>query len=56
MHYRFACPVILAHAMSMYVHSDEAKAAIAEGMKQLEVLQRQTILSQLYPSARSVME
>ena len=35
---------------------DEAKAALEEGVKQLEVLRRQAILSQLYPSARSVME
>ena len=37
-------------------HRDEAKAALEEGVKQLEVLRRQAILSQLYPSARSVME
>lgn len=37
-------------------HREEASAALLDGMKQLEMLQRQTVLSQLYPSARSVME
>ena len=35
---------------------EEVAVAIEEGEKQLEVLKRQSVLSQLYPSAQSVME
>mmetsp|Transcript_22029 Transcript_22029/g.37457 ORF Transcript_22029/g.37457 Transcript_22029/m.37457 type:complete len:145 (+) Transcript_22029:1090-1524(+) len=38
------------------LQGEEASAAIHDGKEQLEVLKRQAILSQLYPSARSVME
>eukprot|EP00429_Kryptoperidinium_foliaceum_P011293 CAMPEP_0176004908 /NCGR_PEP_ID=MMETSP0120_2-20121206/1935_1 /TAXON_ID=160619 /ORGANISM="Kryptoperidinium foliaceum, Strain CCMP 1326" /LENGTH=86 /DNA_ID=CAMNT_0017337603 /DNA_START=128 /DNA_END=388 /DNA_ORIENTATION=- len=38
------------------LQGDEAKAALEEGERQLQVLQRQVILGKLYPSARSVME
>mmetsp|Transcript_28697 Transcript_28697/g.38116 ORF Transcript_28697/g.38116 Transcript_28697/m.38116 type:complete len:82 (+) Transcript_28697:61-306(+) len=38
------------------LQGEEATAAIVEGGKQLEMLKRQAILGQLYPSDRSVME
>mmetsp|Transcript_34962 Transcript_34962/g.104293 ORF Transcript_34962/g.104293 Transcript_34962/m.104293 type:complete len:83 (-) Transcript_34962:382-630(-) len=38
------------------LQGEEASAALAEGQQQLEVLRRQVILGQLYPSGRSVME
>jgi len=36
--------------------SEEAVAAINDGKAQLEILKRQVVLGQMYPSARSVME
>mmetsp|Transcript_16796 Transcript_16796/g.22990 ORF Transcript_16796/g.22990 Transcript_16796/m.22990 type:complete len:84 (-) Transcript_16796:398-649(-) len=38
------------------LQGEEATAAITEGVKQLEVLKRQVVLGQLYPSEHSVME
>jgi len=38
------------------LQGEEATAAILDGQKQLEMLKRQAVLGQLYPSARSVME
>mmetsp|Transcript_12474 Transcript_12474/g.16401 ORF Transcript_12474/g.16401 Transcript_12474/m.16401 type:complete len:85 (+) Transcript_12474:58-312(+) len=38
------------------LQGEAATAALVSGMEQLEVLRRQAVLSQLYPSARSVME
>ncbi|KAL7563755.1 hypothetical protein ACA910_020441 [Epithemia clementina (nom. ined.)] len=38
------------------LQGEDAAAALANGMDQLEMLRRQATLSQLYPSARSVME
>jgi len=35
---------------------EEAVAALKDGEEQLKMLQRQATISQLYPSARSVME
>ena len=51
--------VYLPHILCIYyciVKRKEAIAAIVTGQEQLEILRRQAILSQLYPSARSVME
>jgi hypothetical protein len=36
--------------------SEEAVAAINDAEQQLEMLKRQVVLGQMYPSARSVME
>lgn len=36
--------------------SEEYNIALKEGYQQLEMLRRQSMLSQLYPSAQSVME
>lgn len=41
---------------SYTLYREELVAAMNEGQTQLQVLQRQAILSNLYPSARSVME
>lgn len=38
------------------LYREEAVAALKDGEDQLKVLQRQAVVSQLYPSARSVME
>jgi hypothetical protein len=38
------------------LQGEEAATALREGEEQLVALQRQSVLSQLYPSARSVME
>ena len=35
---------------------EEAAAAIRDGEEQLQILKRQVVLGQLYPSSRSVME
>ena len=37
-------------------HREEAAAAIRDGEEQLQILKRQVVLGQLYPSSRSVME
>lgn len=42
--------------MSRNLQGEEATAAIRNGEEQLEVLKRQVILGQLYPSGHSVME
>lgn len=41
---------------NLHLRGEDISAAIASGIEQLEVLKRQAALSQLYPSARSVME
>ena len=40
----------------MYVRRDEAIAAIKEGESQLELMKRQVVIGNLYPSVHSVME
>jgi len=42
--------------MNRDLQGDEAAAALTEAQEQLEVLRRQVIVGNLYPSARSVME
>jgi hypothetical protein len=39
-----------------FFFSDEAVAALKDGMEQLKMIQRQAIVSSLYPSSKSVME
>eukprot|EP00567_Pseudictyota_dubia_P007292 CAMPEP_0197436114 /NCGR_PEP_ID=MMETSP1175-20131217/3591_1 /TAXON_ID=1003142 /ORGANISM="Triceratium dubium, Strain CCMP147" /LENGTH=80 /DNA_ID=CAMNT_0042965321 /DNA_START=15 /DNA_END=257 /DNA_ORIENTATION=+ len=38
------------------LQGEEASTALSDGMEQLEMLRRQVVLGQLYPSGRSVME
>ena len=38
------------------LNREEAVAALNDGIEQLKVLQRQAIVSSLYPSSKSVME
>jgi len=42
--------------MNRELQGEEAAAALREGEEQLAVLKRQAILSQMYPTAKSVME
>jgi Complex 1 protein (LYR family) len=44
------------HVFFMKFVREEAAAALRDGEEQLKILQRQAVVSQLYPSARSVME
>ena len=39
-----------------FVFSEQAVAALTDGMEQLKMIQRQAIVSSLYPSSKSVME
>ena len=43
-------------AMMIIFQRNEAEEAFLEGKEQLDILKRQAILGQLYPTARSVME
>jgi hypothetical protein len=44
------------HVFITKLFREEAAAALRDGEEQLKILQRQAVVSQLYPSARSVME
>jgi hypothetical protein len=45
------------HVHKTFISSDEAVAALENGKKQLEMLHRQAVISQLYaPTVKSVME
>jgi hypothetical protein len=44
------------HVFTIKFFREEAAAAVRDGEEQLKILQRQAVVSQLYPSARSVME
>lgn len=48
--------IYLADFMLPVKFSEEAIVALKEGEAQLEVLRRQAIIGNLYPSDRSVME